>query len=317
MNEEYYLLRERRVHGNAMFPFMIYELETDVRTYERVSCHWHEEMELLVITDGCAEVNIDGRSYQGQKGNIFIIPPDCLHSFGGKPGVPFAFYAMDFPTAFLNSATSDGIQQSYIDCVQNGNVLFPTCLAPKEAWEYEAAQVLERIRRIFFRQEPGYELLVKAGLYELWYLLFTHAGSAAQEEPASADDRLDIARAVIGYIKKHYAELISLEQLSREFGISRGHLCRLFKSIAKMTVVEYMNYYRISMSVFYLRETTRGISEIAGMSGFANISYFNRVFRSYMHMTPKEYRRLTASMGTAERGAMAGHVFHSASREVL
>lgn len=294
MNEEYYLLRERRVHGSAMFPFMIYEIETDQRVYERVSCHWHSEMELLVITDGRAEVTIDGQSFQGQKGNIFIIPPDCLHSFSGEPGVPFAFCAIDFTTAFLSSSTSDGIQQNYIDCIQNRSMIFPTCLVPGEAWECEAARVVERIRQIFVLQKPGYELLVKAGLYELWYLLYTHAKSADQETAAPADDRIDTARAVIEYIKKHYMETISLEQLSRKFGISRGHLCRLFKSITKMTVVEYMNYYRISMSVSFLRETEYSISEIAGMSGFANISYFNRVFRSYMHMTPKEFRRLTA-----------------------
>ena len=60
-----------------------------------------------------------------------------------------------------------------------------------------------------------------------------------------------------------------------------------------MTIVEYLNYYRISMSISWLRDTDREIGEIAGLTGFCNISYFNRVFRSYMHMTPTEYRRGT------------------------
>lgn len=292
MNEEYYLLRERRVHGNAMFPFMLYEIETDRGAYERVSCHWHKEMELFAITDGMAEVNIDGRSYRGREGMIFVIPPDCLHSAIGEPGVPFAFFAVDFTPAFLSSSTDDCIQQNYMDSVANGSVVFPTCLVPETEWECEAARVLERIRQIFARRDPGCELLIKSGLYELWYLLFTHARTAEQET-ASADGRIGITRAVIEYIKKNYTGTISLEQLSREFGVSRGYLCRLFKDITKMTIVEYMNYYRISMSAFYLRETDRGISEIAGMSGFGNISYFNRVFRSYMHMTPGEFRKLS------------------------
>lgn len=33
------------------------------------------------------------------------------------------------------------------------------------------------------------------------------------------------------------------------------------------------------------------ISVIATKSGFNNISYYNRTFRRYMHMTPSEYRR--------------------------
>ena len=39
-----------------------------------------------------------------------------------------------------------------------------------------------------------------------------------------------------------------------------------------------------------LAETEHDIGEIAGMVGFNNISYYNKMFRKYMHMTPKEYR---------------------------
>ena len=34
------------------------------------------------------------------------------------------------------------------------------------------------------------------------------------------------------------------------------------------------------------------IGQIAGMTGFNNISYFNRMFRRFMRMTPSEYRKL-------------------------
>ncbi len=293
MNEEYHLLRERRSHGNAMFPFMIYEIETDEKTGERVGCHWHEEIEFLVITGGTAEVTIDGRGYPAQEGNIFVIPPDCLHSVNGKPGIPFSFFAVDFAQTLLNSFVSGRIQQNYIDSVRTGAVVFSERLAPAQDWEYEASGILAQIRRIFAKQEPAYELLIKARLCELWYLLFTHARTTGRDPASATDYQVGIIRAVIGYLKSHYESAVSLEALSKEFGISRGHLCRLFKQITKMTIVEYLNYYRISMSISWLRDTDREIGEIAGLTGFCNISYFNRVFRSYMHMTPTEYRRGT------------------------
>ena len=291
MNGEYDLLRERRSHGTAMFPFMIYEIETDERTGERVGCHWHEEFEFLAITGGTAEVTLDGRSYTAGEGNIFIIPPDCLHAVNGEPGVPFSFFAVDFSTALLNSFMDDRIQQKYIDSVRNGGAIFPPRLIQKQDGECETARILAQIREIFTKKEPAYELLVKARLYEIWYLLYTHAGQAEYGADGSRSDyQVGTVRSVIEYLKAHYEGAVSLEELSKEFGISRGHLCRLFKQITKMTIVEYLNYYRITRSVRYLRETDREISEIAGMTGFGNISYFNRVFRSYMHMTPTEYR---------------------------
>ena len=39
-----------------------------------------------------------------------------------------------------------------------------------------------------------------------------------------------------------------------------------------------------------LRQTDMEISDIAMRTGFNNISYFNRMFRRYMHMTPTQYR---------------------------
>ncbi|MBO5485859.1 MAG: helix-turn-helix domain-containing protein, partial [Eubacterium sp.] len=55
--------------------------------------------------------------------------------------------------------------------------------------------------------------------------------------------------------------------------------------------VEYSNYYRISKSLMLLKETEKDIGEIAGMTGFNNISYYNKIFKKYMHMTPSQFRQ--------------------------
>ena len=79
-------------------------------------------------------------------------------------------------------------------------------------------------------------------------------------------------------------------ELSGAFHVSEGHLCRLFKTVTKMSVIEYINFYRISISAKLLGETRREIGEVAGLVGFNNISYFNKVFRKYMQITPSEFR---------------------------
>lgn len=45
-------LRETTPHGNALFPLMLYDISPDWSFEERVGCHWHEEIEFLVITKG-------------------------------------------------------------------------------------------------------------------------------------------------------------------------------------------------------------------------------------------------------------------------
>ncbi|WP_083461380.1 helix-turn-helix domain-containing protein [Cellulosilyticum ruminicola] len=75
------------------------------------------------------------------------------------------------------------------------------------------------------------------------------------------------------------------------FHISQGQLCRFFKGMTQMSVIEYLNYYRISKSIQLLDSTDKQISEIALDVGFNNISYYNKIFKYYIHMTPMVYRK--------------------------
>ena len=58
-----------------------------------------------------------------------------------------------------------------------------------------------------------------------------------------------------------------------------------------MTLIEYINYYRIGAACDQLLSGSEPVSSIATGCGYSNISYFNRMFRKYMHCTPKEYRK--------------------------
>ena len=133
-------------------------------------------------------------------------------------------------------------------------------------------------------------MLLKAKLYEIWYLYYAHAEQENREAVEHSYDKVAVAKAVIAYIQEHYNSSISLVELSGAFHVSEGHLCRLFKTVTKMSVIEYINFYRISISAKLLGETRREIGEVAGMVGFNNISYFNKVFRKYMQITPSEFR---------------------------
>lgn len=291
MNENYNLLRERILHGNSMFPFMAYHIDADKNFQEKIGCHWHDEMEILVILEGYAEVFIDSRSYKISKGNVVIIQPDRLHSVLGEEGVKFEFFAIVFHSNLLNSFLGDTIQHKYFDSVLKGETILPEYLCGTEEWEQKVYSLLLDIGMAFERNNTAYELLIKAKLYEVWYLLYIHAQKGQKDMPENRDYKIKTTKVIIEYIKENYNSQITLKELASEFGISEGHLCRLFKNMTKLSVVEYINNYRISMSIELLLNTDKEISDIAVMTGFNNISYFNKVFKKYIHLTPSEYRK--------------------------
>lgn len=291
MNTPSILLQEQLPHGNAMFPFMIHEVSSDTRTEERIACHWHEEIEILVVTKGSAVLILNNDRYELKEGYVAFILPNHLHLVTALLGDTFDFHAVVFHPDLLSSSIQDAIQQQYFDSVLQENLLFTTVLSAQEAKEFGIADALSDIYALFAKKEPCFELLIKARLYVVWSLYYLHGTSSASVSERTSDYRIALVKSIIDYIHTHYESQITLDILASHFHLSREHLCRLFKKMTRMSPIEYLNFYRISTSTRLLRETDHEISDIALEIGFNNISYFNRTFKRYMHVTPGEYRK--------------------------
>lgn len=103
-----------------------------------------------------------------------------------------------------------------------------------------------------------------------------------------ADDKLAPA---MQYIRTHYAEPITLEQVASEAHMSKYHLCRLFRRQTGLTLMQYMYEQRISAARRLLTLTDMPISAIAQNCGFASSSHFCTLFRRHEGMAPRDYRR--------------------------
>jgi len=83
---------------------------------------------------------------------------------------------------------------------------------------------------------------------------------------------------------------LSTPEVAEYAGVSVQHLARLFKSELHMTMVEYINQYRITRSKELLTSTSFTVSEIAERAGYCNNVTFTRNFKKYVGCTPGEYR---------------------------
>lgn len=293
MNDE--LLREKNPHGSAMFPLEVHEYETDVHQQQRLSCHWHEELEFLIVTKGSANFSIDAQTFRLTAGEAVFVNSNRLHSAVSDGGAPFAFFAVVFSPALLGSYGNDAIQQKYIDPVLNSQIRFPEHIRPYEEWEKQICSILTEIRGLFRKKDTAYELQIKVRLYEIWCLLYSHSASGARPSGRNSNYRVTRIKAILEYIQLRYTRQITLTGLSEAFNMSEGQFCRFFKSMVKMSAVSYLNYYRINASAALLRNSDREIGEIACSVGFNSISYFNKMFRKLMHISPSEFRKRNTS----------------------
>ncbi len=83
---------------------------------------------------------------------------------------------------------------------------------------------------------------------------------------------------------------LSVQGIADMLGCSADYLSHLFRTETRERLTHYMQRIRINGAVLALETTVLTVSEIAYASGFADPSYFTRVFKQHKGMTPLIYR---------------------------
>lgn len=84
---------------------------------------------------------------------------------------------------------------------------------------------------------------------------------------------------------------LSVEELSRELGMSRVHLYKKILQLTGKTPIEFIRILRLKRAAQYLRESQLNVSEIAYQLGFNNPKYFSKYFMEEYGISPSEYQK--------------------------
>ncbi|HKL99364.1 MAG TPA: AraC family transcriptional regulator [Mobilitalea sp.] len=117
-----------------------------------------------------------------------------------------------------------------------------------------------------------------------------------EEEPVKSiqpfDGRSKLAADIIYYLQSSYSQKITIEHLAGEFHTNRTSLLTEFKKHTGQSINRYLVQMRLGMASTLLRDTQLSLEEIAERTGFSDISYFSKVFKKEIKITPSEYRRI-------------------------
>ncbi len=71
--------------------------------------------------------------------------------------------------------------------------------------------------------------------------------------------------------------------------MSPKYFCHFFKQMTQYTPIEYLNRRRIEAACYRILSGWQSMTELTYECGFSDLSYFIRVFKRIVGVTPKQY----------------------------
>ncbi|MDL0435862.1 MULTISPECIES: response regulator transcription factor [unclassified Niallia] len=96
---------------------------------------------------------------------------------------------------------------------------------------------------------------------------------------------------IIAYMNEHYREPLTLTNVAQHFHFNPSYLSSYFSTHMKEGFSEYLNRVRIEEASKLLVAGTAPISEISGIVGYSDHSYFCKVFKKMTGLSPSQFRR--------------------------
>jgi len=235
----------------------------------------------------------DSPSFDFLPGESLVLPSDKKLS-------------IDFPEASLENPTQcivltidpvkiNQIVQMFNDQVSIENDTFNLDLTHNSSHltnQREINILLQRLINTFTNDQKFKDAILDVMVQELIIrLLQTQAREIllTNENNQFSDTRIGAA---VKYIKDHLTEKnISVETLARVACMSTSHFYKQFKNTLGISPIDYINSERIKLSkqLFANSDGNIKISDVAFLSGFNSVSYFNRQFKKYELMSPTTY----------------------------
>ena len=240
--------------------------------------HYHHAFELYYTVEGERDYFVGDHYFKIRKNDLVYIPSGMLHRTTGKGA-----------TRFLAYFTKEYLQQYFTD-----NLL--ARLLPDEPFvfrfEDENTTLYDEMSALlteFAKQEEGPEeardgVLLASGLFRILFLLATSTNLYVSS--IQSEERLT---RIVKYVNENFAAINSLDEVAQRFFISKYYLCHAFKKHLGVSFVTYLNTLRIRAACRLLRKGSLRLTEIAAACGFNSTSYFCKVFKDELGLSPREY----------------------------
>lgn len=248
----------------------------------------HSEVLIAYVREGSLAIETATSAYGLHKGDIYFISPNQKYRVNSNENAKVDALMLNLSNP--GAVTQEFIPQSMIRGIATGNCTNFAKISSGDPKYDELFSDFLCVVRAENEKPDFFQLLIHGKMYNMFYILFS-VGYVKIFDVEVQGKKYRALRRITEYVNENFCEPITLDLIANETGLSRYYVSHLFKELMNTTFIGYLNELRLSRAAMLLTTTDIPVIEIAGMSGFNNISNFNRAFKMYYDTTPSKYRR--------------------------
>ncbi len=249
--------------------------------------HSHDYVEVIYMCRGTTTHIINGTEIKLKEGELLFLTPNAKQEILPASEKDIAVNFIILPVFFENIMQMIGYEQTplhrfIIDILSGSN-------DSAAYMHFEVSDILpvqnltENLIWTLIYSTQNKRNINQSTMGLLLLHLLNHTDRVAGE----MDDKIVLP--VLQYIEKNYKEG-SLIDLADSLHYDFTWLSREIKLRTGKTYTELVQEKRLFQAKFLLKNTGMKIADVANETGYNNISYFHRLFRSEFGMSPKKYR---------------------------
>ena len=225
---------------------------------------------LLITVRGRGRAVWNGITMELTPGTVAVLPPRQPHEYFTPEGEQWEFYWIH-----PQGRAADKLLEGTVDrlCGPGGPLLQN---AP--VWDY--GERIEEILSLKGAKDTAFEIQAASKISGLLYRFLLDVNGRDQTDGSR------ISPNIIRYMEEHYAQKLSLEELSGLQYLSRAHLIRRFKKETGYTPHEYLTRVRLSKARQLLWYEGKSVKQTAHLVGFGQCSAFIEQYRRVYGVTP-------------------------------
>lgn len=253
--------------------------------------HEHDFLELVYLAEGEATHIMNGEKMKIKKGNYFIIDYNTKHSYCQTGKTPLkiinCLFLPDFVDKTLKKCRKfEQVMENYLihysfkSLKSNpANIIFFDDSG-------KIRGLIENMLSEYENKQPGYIEILRCMLIEI---IIETVRKFHSENDFVCDS---IEKYISDYINENYMKKITLREISAKLNYSVPYLSKIFHKKYGTTFENYLQKTRMEQSCRLLANTDKKIIEIAECVGYSDIKFFTDVFKRFMQIPPREYRKL-------------------------